>query len=85
MDLFSLLAKLTLDKTEYDKGLEDAEKKAQDLTIPTPQIPKVETKEFTSSLKDAEEEGNIFKEVMSLCQCQLYGSGRYHHRFNLHA
>ena len=65
MDLMTLLAKLTLDKTEYDKGLEEAEKSAENLSIATPKIPKTDNTEFKSGLKEAEEEGNIFKEVMS--------------------
>ena len=31
MDLFDLVAKLTLDKSEYDKGLDDAEKETNGL------------------------------------------------------
>ena len=65
MDLMSLLAKLTLDKTEYDKGLEDAEKSANDLSIATPKLPKVDNTDFKAGLDEAEQTGNIFKEVMS--------------------
>ena len=65
MDLMSLLAKLTLDKEEYDKGLEEAEKEAKDLQIATPSIPKTDNSQFEAGLKEAEETGNMFKEVMS--------------------
>lgn len=65
MDLMSLLAKLTLDKEEYDKGLEEAEKEAKDLQIATPSIPKTDNTQFEAGLKEAEETGNMFKEVMS--------------------
>ena len=65
MDLMSLLAKLTLDKTEYDKGLEDAEKDANNLNLPTPKLPKVDNTDFDEGLSKAEENGNIFKDVMT--------------------
>ena len=64
MDLFSLLAKLTLDKTEYDDGLKEAEKDAQDLTIATPKIPKTDNTDFNAGIQEAESTGNIFKDVM---------------------
>ena len=64
MDLFSLLAKLTLDKTEYDDGLKEAEKSAENLKIATPQIPKTDNTEFNAGIKEAESTGNIFKDVM---------------------
>lgn len=64
MDLLSLLAKLTLDKTEYDSGLEEAEKEAKDLQIATPKIPKTDNREFEEGIKEAENTGNIFKDVM---------------------
>ena len=64
MDLFSLLAKLTLDKTEYDDGLKEAEKSAEDLTIATPKLPKTDNTDFDAGLKEAETSGNIFKDVM---------------------
>ena len=64
MDLFSLLAKLTLDKTEYDDGLKEAEKSAENLTIATPKIPKTDNTDFDAGLKEAETSGNIFKDVM---------------------
>ena len=64
MDLLSLLAKLTLDKTEYDDGLKEAEKSAESLTIATPKIPKTDNTDFNTGLKEAETSGNIFKDVM---------------------
>lgn len=65
MELMSLLAKLTLDKTEYDKGLEEAEKDANGLKIPTPQIPKAGTDEFKGGLEEGEEEASVFSQVVS--------------------
>ena len=65
MDLMSLLAKLTLDKTEYDKGLEDAEDAARGLNIATPKLPKVDNTDFKAGLDEAEENGNIFQQVMT--------------------
>ena len=65
MDLMSLLARLTLEKDDFDKGLEDAQKDANGFTMPTPKLDKVETKEFDDSLKEAEGESNVFKEVVT--------------------
>ena len=64
MDLMSLLARLTLDKTDYDKGLKDAEQDAKNLTLPAPQIPKPDNTQFKTGLDEAEETGNLWKEVM---------------------
>ena len=64
MELMSLFAKLTLDKEQYDKALEEAEKDAKDLKVPTPEIPKPETEEFKKGLDEAEGTGNLFVEVM---------------------
>lgn len=65
MDLMSLLARLTLDKDQYDKGLEEAEKDAKNLNIPTPVIPKTDNTQFQAGVKEAEDTGNWFREVMS--------------------
>ena len=65
MELMSLLAKLTLDKSQYDQGLKDAETDAKALSIATPTIPKPDNTQFKTGLDEAEETGNIFKEVMS--------------------
>ena len=66
MDLMNLLAKLTLDKQEYDKGLEDAESDAKKkLNISQPTIPKPDNSEFKAGLDEAEGTGNLFKEVMT--------------------
>lgn len=65
MDLMTLLAKLTLDKTQYDQGLDEAEKDAKNLNIATPVIPKTDNSQFKEGLEEAEDTGNWFKEVMS--------------------
>lgn len=65
MDLMTLLAKLTLDKQQFDDGLKEAEKDANDLDIAKPVIPKPKTDEFKQGLDEAEETGNLFKDVMS--------------------
>ena len=65
MDLMTLLAKLTLDKTQYDQGLNEAEKDAKNLNIATPVIPKTDNTQFKDGLKEAEETGNWFKDVRS--------------------
>lgn len=64
MDLMSLLAKLTLDKTEYDTGLEEAEKSAEGLKITTPKLENP-AKDYTEGLTKAQEETNVFSEVVS--------------------
>lgn len=66
MDLMSLLAKLTLDKDDYDKGLEEAQKSAENLNIPPATLPSPNTQDFTSGVTTAaEESGSIFDEVMT--------------------
>ena len=65
MDLMSLLAKLTLDKSDYDKGLEEAQKDAEGLKVPQPVIPRTDNSQFREGLEEAEDTGNWFKEVMS--------------------
>lgn len=55
MELFSLLAKLTLDKSEYDKAISDAEKEARNIDIDTPDLDL--TKEgFDATIAEAEME-----------------------------
>lgn len=63
MDLMSLLAKLTLDKEEYDKGLEDAEKSAEGLKITTPKL-EDPAKAFTDGLAEAQDKSNVFHDVV---------------------
>ena len=65
MDLMTLLAKLTLDKEQYDEGLKEAEKSAENLTLPQPTLPKPDNQPFNDGLKESEETGNWFREVMS--------------------
>lgn len=65
MDLMTLLAKLTLDKQQFDEGLKDAENDAKNLNIATPVIPKTDNSQFKEGLEEAEDTGNWFKEVMS--------------------
>lgn len=65
MDLMSLLARLTLDKTEFDKGLKEAESDAEGLKIPTPVIPKTDNTELKKGFDEAEGDVNIFSEVVS--------------------
>lgn len=65
MDLMSLVAKLTLNKDQYDKGLEEAVSDAKNLNLPQPSLPKVDNTQFDAGLQEAEATGNAFKEVMS--------------------
>ena len=65
MDLMSLLAKLTLDKTEYDKGMEDAQDTANGFKMPDVKVPKPDTKDYTDGLDEAENEASIFQQVVT--------------------
>lgn len=53
MELFSLLAKLTLDTKEYDKSISEAEKAAKGMTIDEPKLG-LDTSEFESGISEAE-------------------------------
>ena len=64
MELMSLLAKLTLDKDNYDQGIEDAQKKADELKMPDTTLPKPDNKQFEEGLTEAENTGVTFKEIM---------------------
>lgn len=54
MELFSLLAKLTLDSKEYDKGLQDAENKAQGFELEDPKLG-LDDHEFEQKIAEAED------------------------------
>ena len=51
MELFSLLAKLTLDKSEYEKGIEQAKSSAR-IDLPDPSLG-IDTSEFDAGISDA--------------------------------
>lgn len=53
MELFSLLAKLTLDTKEYDKSISEAEKAAKGMTIEEPKLG-LDTSEFESGISEVE-------------------------------
>lgn len=54
MELFSLLAKLTLDSKEYDKGLQEAENKAQGFELEDPKLG-LDDHEFEQKIAEAED------------------------------
>lgn len=54
MELFSLLAKLTLDSKDYEKELSDAQKQADNFTSPDDQTLDLDPSGFTGGLTDAE-------------------------------
>lgn len=63
MELFSLLAKLTLDKSEYDKALNEAQHDAGSFDIDTPQL-ELDTSEFETGVATAEQSGEGFGTTM---------------------
>ena len=78
MELFSLLAKLTLDSKDYKEGIDEAQKLANGLDIPEPELKiktdgfddgiekaKTGTDEVKDSLTQANEEGSLFGQVMT--------------------
>ena len=65
MNLLSLLATLLLDATEYNKGLDEAQAKADSFTGVPEQKVKVDNSEFKDGLKDAEGEATVFEQVLS--------------------
>ena len=55
MELFSLLAKLTLDKSDFDKGVSDAESEARGMNIGTPELG-LNKGEFDEGIEEAQGE-----------------------------
>lgn len=54
MELFSLLAKLTLDAKDFDKELDDAQKKADSFEAPEEQKLELDTSEYDSGISESE-------------------------------
>lgn len=63
MELFSLLAKLTLDKSEYDKALNEAQHDVNSFDIDTPQL-ELDTNEFETGVATAKQSGEGFGTTM---------------------
>ena len=63
MELFNLLAKLTLDKSEYDRLLGQAQSDAESFDIETPQL-ELDTGEFETGVASAEQTGEGFGDTM---------------------
>ena len=64
MVLFNLLAKLTLDKTAFDKDLDQAEKDAKDFKPETPEL-KLDPTNYQKEMKKAKEGASEFKTLWS--------------------
>ena len=64
MELFSLLAKLTLDSKEYSDALKEAEREANNFDMPAPPELELETNDFETGLEQAEAQGEGFGETM---------------------
>lgn len=63
MELFSLLAKLTLDSTEFEKGLDKAEQSVDGLDIPNQKLG-LDTQDFERGVEDSEGLGKTFGSEM---------------------
>ena len=59
MELFSLLAKLTLDSNEFDKDLNDAQRKAEDFDNITPAL-ELDSTDFDQNIVESQGLGNTF-------------------------
>ena len=60
MELFNLLAKLTLDSSEYEKGLDSAEKAADSFESPPTQKLGLDTTEFSEGITESQGLGKTF-------------------------
>ena len=65
MDLLSLLAKLTLDSSDYTKGLDAAQQAAESFIGPTAKPLTVDTKEFKDDIGEAEEKVTVFQQIVN--------------------
>lgn len=65
MDLLTLLAKLTLDASEYTKSLDEAQKAADNFKAPEVKPLTVGKKDFEDDLDEAGEKVNIFQELVN--------------------
>lgn len=61
MELFSLLAKLTLDSSEYTKGLNSAQGEADSFSGPEDQVLSIDTSGFEGDLQTAGDKASQFK------------------------
>ena len=79
MELFSLLAKLTLDKKDFDRKMEEAQRSADSFTMPDDQSLELDTRDYRDNLDEAEEEsisfGNIVGEVFKNLKGVIVGLG----------
>ena len=64
MELFNLLAKLTLDASDFDKGIDEAQKKADSFKMPDDKKLNLDTNDFSSGLEDAKSKGSEFGTMM---------------------
>lgn len=64
MELFSLLAKLTLDKSEYEKSLDEAQKDANAFEMPDEPELTLDSNGFSEGVTNAQEQGQGFGKVM---------------------
>jgi len=64
MELFNLLATLTLDASDFDSGIDDAQKKADSFTVPDNPKLGIDTSDYNSKLDEAKGKGSEFGEAM---------------------
>lgn len=65
MELFNLLAKLTLDSTDFEKGLDDAQREAESFQPPEEQKLELDNSDFNSSLDESKGKGSEFETGMT--------------------
>ena len=64
MELFNLLATLTLDASDFDSGIDDAQKKADSFTVPDNPKLGIDTSDYNTKLDEAKGKGSEFGEAM---------------------
>ena len=64
MELFSLLAKLTLDSKEFDQEIDNAKRSAESLDDITTSL-EIDNSDFDKGLADSENLGTSFKETLA--------------------
>ena len=64
MELFNLLATLTLDASDFDSGIDDAQKKADSFKVPDNPKLGIDTSDYNTKLDEAKGKGSEFGEAM---------------------
>ena len=73
MTLFSLLAKLTLDSSQFDSALEDAQQQADSFDMPDDQTLELDNDDFNDALDESETKGETFSDSIGSIFKELKG------------